>query len=274
MKAGRVVVAAGMGVLIAAAIYSQGCGDNATLPVDFEGNVTSVESAASASIEAPDTKDAFLVRLNIQRLRGILLSSAEAQSGACSATTQQRLNDVLACVETGNFATPVPTPTAPTTPIVSPTGTVTPTVVPTQATSGTTTVCSPVRSSDCTFSTRIELSEDGQSVVFFFLRDANGNGAADAAERQAFLVSPLPQRLCNGDVLEIPDVDVNFLTSTATAGGLITKQIDACPAPTGVPTRTPSRTSTPGTPSPTTSGTPPTATPTETPTPTPTGTPV
>ena len=54
--------------------------------------------------------------------------------------------------------------------------------------------------------------------------------------------------------------------------GDITKQIDACPQPTGIPTRTPSRTSTPGTPSPTSTGTPATPTPTETPTPTPTST--
>jgi hypothetical protein len=130
-----------------------------------------------------------------------------------------------------------------------------------------------VRSSDCTFSTRIVLSDDGQSAFLFFLQDANGNGRVDAGEREAFLVSPLPRRLCNGDVLEIPDVDVDFLTGTATAGGSITKQIDACPAPTSVPTRTPSRTSTPGTPTPTTTGTPPTATPTVTPTMTATPTP-
>ena len=115
-------------------------------------------------------------------------------------------------------------------------------------------------------------SEDGQSLFLFFVQDANGSGGVDAGERQAFLVSPLPRRLCNGDVIEIPDVDIDFQTATATAGGAITKQIDACPQPTGIPTRTPSRTSTPGTPSPTSTGTPATPTPTETPTPTPTST--
>jgi len=274
MKAGRLLVAAGAGAVMAAALYSQGCGDNATLPVDFEGNVTSVETSPSASLRAPSAKHTFLVRLDVERLRGVFVSSAEAQLGDCSAATQQRLADVLACVEAGSFATPIPTATTSTTPTVTPSGTVTPTAVPTVTTSSTAAVCSRVRSSDCTFSTRIELSEDGGRVFLFFVQDANGNGGVDTGERQAFLVSALPSRLCNGDVIEIPDVDINFLTGTATAGGFITKQIDACPEPTAIATHTASQTSTPGTPSPTTTGTPPTPTPTptETPTPTPTNT--
>jgi len=270
MKAGRLVVAAAAALVLAAVLYSQGCGDNATLPVDFEGNVTSVETSPSASLQPPSSGHTFLVRLDTERLRDIFVASAEAQSGACSAATRQRLADVLACVEGASFATPIPTATISTTP--TPIGTLTPTVVPTQAVSNGTTVCSPVRSSDCTFSTRIVLSEDDQSVFLFFVRDTNGNGGVDAGERQAFLVSPLPRRLCNGDVIEIPDVDIDFVTATATAGGFITKQIDACPEPTGIASATPSRTTTPGAPSPTATGTPPTPTPSETPTPTPTST--
>jgi hypothetical protein len=270
MNRGRLLAGACALAGLGAVLHSQGCGDNATLPVDFEGNVTSVETSASASLQPPSSGHTFLVRLDTERLRGIFVASAEAQSGACSAATQQRLADVLACVEGGSFPTPIPTATVSTTP--TPIGALTPTGVPTQAVSNGTTVCSPVRSSDCTFSTRIVLSEDGQSVFLFFVQDTNGNGGVDAGERQAFLVSPLPRRLCNGDVIEIPDVDIDFVTATATAGGFITKQIDACPEPTGIATATPSRTTTPGAPSPTATGTPATPTPSDTPTPTPTST--
>jgi hypothetical protein len=260
MKSGRLLVAGGAGLTLAAALYWQGCGDNSTLPVDFLGNVSSVETSGSASLGTGSSRQTFVVRVDLDQLGGVLFPSAEAQTNACSDATRQRLAGVLACAEAGTFTVPTATATVGSSP--TPAGTVTPTIEPTVGSSNVTRVCSPVRSSDCGFSTRIVLAEDGESVVFFFVQDANGNGDADAGEREAFLVSPLPDRLCNGDVLEIPDVDVNFLTSTATAGGFITKQIDACPAPTGIPTRTPSRTATPGTPTPTTTGTPPTATPT------------
>ena len=275
MEHGR-LVATGLFVAgVFAVAYSQGCGDNSTLPVDFEGNVATVESGGTAALGAPTSKRTLLVRLDFDHLKNALVSSAQAQSAACSAATQQRLAGVLACAETGTFLLPIPTATA----AATPTGTQTPAVTPTsRPATSTNRVCSPVRSSDCLFSTRIELSEDGQTVTFFFLEDTNNNGDVDAGERRAFLVSPLPGRLCNGDVLEIPNVDVNFLTSTATAGGFITKLIDACANPNATPTRTPSRTSTPGTPTPgtptpTRTGTPATPTPTGTVTTTPTASP-
>jgi hypothetical protein len=277
MKPGRVLIGSVVGLLLGFLLYSQGCGDNSTLPVDFEGNVATVETSGATALRAPASEHALLVRLDFDRLRSSVVASAEAQSAACTAATQQRLAGVLACAETTNFVTPVPTTTA----LATPTGTVTPAATATSRPASSNRVCSPVRSSDCRFSTRIVLSEDGQSVFLFFLQDTNNNGDVDPGERQAFLVSPLPGRLCNGDVLEIPDVDVNFLTSTATAGGFIIKLIDACPAPTSAPTRTPTRTATAGTPAAgtptaTATGTPPTptasATATATASPTPTST--
>src|SRR2546426_4050429 len=188
MNRGRLMVGACALAGLGAVLHSQGCGDNATLPVDFEGNVTSVETTASASLQAPSPEHTFLVRLEPERLRGIFVASAEAQSGACSAATRQRLAGVLACVEGGSFATPIPTATTSTTP--TPIGTHTPTVGPTQAASNAATVCSPVRSSDCTFSTRIVSSEDGQSLFLFFVQDANGSGGGDPGGPQAFLPRP------------------------------------------------------------------------------------
>ena len=274
MKAGRLLVGSLAGLLLVTGIYSQGCGDNGALPVEFQGNVTTVEAPGTTARK--DTKRTFLVRLDLRRWKRFLEGFADAQSGACSATTRQRLTNVLACVEAGNA--PAPIATATTAPTVVPTGTVTPVSTATprpQPTVNATLVCSHVDASGCKFSTRIELAEDGEPAAVFFVEDSNGDGKPNAAELESFLVSPLPARLCNGDVIEIPDVDVNFLNGTATAGGTITKALDACPAPTGTATRTPSRTTTPGTPTPTRTGTPATPTPTRTGTPaTPTATPV
>src|ERR1051326_5154587 len=234
-------------------MYWQECGDNGSLPVDFEGNVASVEPPASAAVDR-STGSAF-ARRDIPRSRWLGVSTADAQSAPCTTAVQQQLADVLACVSTSNSGK-------------------------------LTLVCRHVNARRRPFSVEIGFDQDGQQAAVAFVDDANRNGAADAGESGAVLTSPLPSRMCNGDVIEIPDVDVDFANGTATAGGAITKQVDACPAPTGAATSTPTgtrtpvsgtptatRTGTPPTPTATVTGTPPTATPTRTATATPTRTP-
>ncbi len=273
MKPGRALGLCGCVAIFAAlGLHSGGCGDSQKLPVVFDGNVSSVEGG-SADLQRSGSNRSFLVRVN---LGGLLGREAIAQSAACASATQEALGDVFACSIAASLQVLTPTPTATASP--TPTGTRTPAVgTPTLTPTGIPTAtrtpigdarirCSRVNERNCEFQTEIRLTEDGEpaSVFFFLDEDGDDRPADDGSELEAVLANFLPE-LCNGDVILLEDVDIDFLTGLATASSA-TKTVDACGKPR-TPTRTPTPPGTPATATPTRTGTPPTSTPTRTGTP-------
>lgn len=133
--------------------------------------------------------------------------------------------------------------------------------------------CSLVNSDTCTFTTELVIQN---GLAFFFIDDADGDGQFTDGESVAELTNDLGE-VCNGSIVTLTNVDVDFTTGEATAESF-EKDPDTCettptPTVTGTPpTATPTPTVT-ETPTPTVTGTPPTATPTNPATPTATGTP-
>ncbi len=115
------------------------------------------------------------------------------------------------------------------------------------ASNGVRSFCKRVGSESCNFSISIFAVNDFAQGSISFVDDANEDGNEDSGEAEAILFQPLG-RVCNGSVVTLTDVDLNFTNGIATAAS-IEKDPDTCREPT--PTRTP----TPG-------GVPPTATPT------------
>jgi hypothetical protein len=240
-SAGRAAVF-GLAVVCAGLLYSQGCGGSDPVPVVYRGNVTTVEPPATAA--RSQTQDGRLA----SSWRFELVPSAVAQSGTCSEATRQNLRDVFLCVATshGNAAPGTPTPTP-----------------------RVTSRCFHVDAGSCEFEADLSLEADHDPVVLIFTNSPDGSGDGDAA----FLGGYEPTEFCNGDVVRIPDVDINFPAGTATAGGAIVKELDGCARATVTPTAAPTSVTTPTT---TPTGTPATPTPTSeedtpTPTPSPTG---
>jgi hypothetical protein len=128
-------------------------------------------------------------------------------------------------------------------------------------------VCARVHAADCRFSVAVDaLPEEFANGFLAFEDDANGNGRGDAGrERIAFLLSPPLGNVCNGQVVTLHDVSIDFTTGAASAAS-VEKDPTTCPPPTpGTPvaTRTPTRTPTPaGTPTRTPTPARPTRTPT------------
>lgn len=143
---------------------------------------------------------------------------------------------------------------------------------------GARTICRPVGSGDCDFSLSINAKDDFASGQISFVNDANDDGNRDAGETRAFLVNPVG-RVCNGSVITINDVAIDFSSPVAIAAS-IEKDPDTCPEATPARTRTSTPTATTRTPTmvggtptrtPTPVGGAPTATRTRTRTPTPYG---
>jgi hypothetical protein len=140
------------------------------------------------------------------------------------------------------------------------------------------TICRSVGGSDCSFDVSIDANDDFSRGVLVFVNDANGNGEGDTGEQFAFIDNDY-KPVCDGTVVTLSDVTVDFVTHHATALS-VDKDPNTCPTPSASPTRsvTPTVTGTrTATPTATRTGTPPTATPTRTrtgtpPTATPTGT--
>jgi hypothetical protein len=118
------------------------------------------------------------------------------------------------------------------------------------ANNGQTFFCLPVRSSDCDFVVAINARDDFANGSVFFVNDANKNGEKDTGEQTAGLLNPLG-RVCNGTVVHLTNVAINFTAGTA-AASTVEKDPDTCTNTT--PTRTPTgptRTPTTGGPTPT-----------------------
>jgi hypothetical protein len=130
--------------------------------------------------------------------------------------------------------------------------------------------CTEVNSASCEFNTEIHVIDDDAGVSF--VDDTDGDGGRDLDEPVAHLTNDLGS-VCNGTVIVLHDVDINFAAETAVARR-VDKPVDACPSGTPQGTRTEGAGGTPteGTPVETV-GTPGTELPTETPPPTPTLTP-
>jgi hypothetical protein len=240
------------GLSFGALAYVQGCGgDDDPARVSFQGNVDDVELPASAALGRAGT---FAL---LRRSWSSLVSSAIAQSGECSEETQANLEDVFLCV---GAAHEEPTPTDSAEPEPTP-------IFERN--------CVRVNAETCEFRASIRLRSDHDFTLLVFSHSPDGD--ADNGDA-AFLSGYEPTEFCNGDVINIPDVDIDFDSGTATPGGPITKEVDACESTggTATPTRSATRTRTPtggphptatpttgdGTPVPTVTGTPPTATPT------------
>jgi len=102
-------------------------------------------------------------------------------------------------------------------------------------------VCRRVDSESCNFDVSIDVLENlfaGGS--FFFVDDANGNGREDSGEATATLTNPLGQ-VCNGSVVAMSDVAIDFLGGSATAAAVV-KDPNTCPdtTPGPIATSTPS----------------------------------
>ncbi len=114
---------------------------------------------------------------------------------------------------------------------------------------GTRTICRPVSNGDCEFGVSIDARDDFALGELFFVNDTNEDGSRDAGEARAFLSNPLG-RICNGSVVTLIDVAIDFSTPFAVAAS-VEKNPDTCsssrtPTPTGpTPTRTATRTPTP-----------------------------
>lgn len=93
--------------------------------------------------------------------------------------------------------------------------------------------------SECGFSVSLDvLGGDFSKGSFGFVDDVNSNRAADSGERVAFLFTSLG-RVCNGTVVTLKNVAIDFNNGSATAGSVV-KDPDTCPPTTPTPTRTPS----------------------------------
>ena len=114
------------------------------------------------------------------------------------------------------------------------------------ASNGNDTQCHRVDSDSCAFDVSIDtLDSSFASGMVFFVDDANGNGSQDDGEATATLTNELGS-VCNGSVVTLSGVVIDFLGSTATAVSVV-KNPDTCPAttPTPVTTVTPTKTATP-----------------------------
>lgn len=181
-----------------------------------------VESVVAAAF-APSSSHTYLARLG-----GWLFPSAVAQS-SCSTEVE----DVLACAGTGS-----------------------------EDEEGGQVRCNRVRTSDCGFQVEIRLAAEGDPVTLFFVQDENGDGAIDEGEPTASIDDPPTFPVCNGDVIALDDVEIDFEAGSYSADGIVKEE--GCSA-----TPTPTSTSGPS-PTPTTESSP---TPTTEPTPTATVTP-
>ena len=127
-------------------------------------------------------------------------------------------------------------------------------------------VCAPVDADSCRFDLSLDVLNEFADGHLGFFDDANGNLRPDSGEAFGLLTNDV-RPVCNGSVVNLTDVAVDFTTFSATASSF-EKNPDTCPA-----TPTPSGTPQTPTPTPPGGGPPPTLTPTRTPTPTRTMTP-
>jgi hypothetical protein len=88
-------------------------------------------------------------------------------------------------------------------------------------------VCRRVDTDDCGLEVSLDVLENDAGGTFFFVDDADGNGREDADESTAMLTNPLGA-ICNGSVVTLTDVSIDFLGGTATAVSLV-KDPDTCP---------------------------------------------
>jgi hypothetical protein len=139
-------------------------------------------------------------------------------------------------------------------------------------------VCAPVDPNTCQFDLSLDVLDQFANGHLGFFNDANGNLKPDSGEAFGLLTNDI-RPVCNGTVVTLSDVAIDFTTFSATAASF-NKNPDACPAkstPTGTPpTPTPTAPNVPpgnSTSTPTPSSTPTRTataggTPTSTPTPT------
>jgi len=106
-------------------------------------------------------------------------------------------------------------------------------------------ICSDVSNGDCSFSVSLDvLADDFSNGTVEFADDTNGNGAIESGEKVATLTNPLG-RVCNGSVVTLSDVAINFTNGTATASSVV-KNPDTCSGATSVPVPTATPTYTAG----------------------------
>ena len=220
------------GILVVLGLISiHGCGgDHASTPVTFRGDVAEVKKVVSRTLKASGR---FLAARDFSRG---LLGEAFAQS-SCGADVAA----VLACAVTQHDGGD---------PRVS---------------------CAAVDENECTFSVAVRLSEDGDSTSLVFVQDQNGNGRFDpeepAAVADGLFEGSSATQFCNGDIVVLENVEIDFSTLSYTADSM-EKSFDSCNGASPSPTETSGLT-----PTATVTGTPPTPTPTPTVTPTPTSPP-
>jgi len=102
-------------------------------------------------------------------------------------------------------------------------------------------VCRHVDADSCNFDVSLDVLENlFAGGTFFFVDDANGNGQEDSGEATAMLTNPLGA-VCNGSVVALTDVAIDFLGGAATAVSVV-KDPNTCPdtTPGPAPTATPS----------------------------------
>lgn len=232
-----------------AASWSACGGSGGGRSVTFEGNVSS--ATVASRLQRPQDEPRFFARLPwpFKSLAPLVLPQAVAAS--CSSTAGR----VFACAATGG---------------------------PPGGFSDLHTTCNRVDSSSCDFSVGIDVGGSNDRVLFFFVFDENNDGRPGNSEPEAFPSDPdFPESFCNGDVVKLTDVDVNFgvnsESGTFTAGSIDDNSACAAtPTPTGTqatvtptatgptPTVTPAATGTLPTPTATATGGAPTPTPTPT----------
>jgi hypothetical protein len=100
--------------------------------------------------------------------------------------------------------------------------------------------CERVDSGDCGFSVSVPADSDGfVGGTVAFVDDQDDDGEHDSGEPTAFLLAALG-RLCEGTVVKLDDVAINFTLGTATAAS-VNEDPDTCAnvTPTPIPTPTP-----------------------------------
>jgi hypothetical protein len=100
--------------------------------------------------------------------------------------------------------------------------------------------CERVDSGDCGFSVSVPADSDGfVGGTVAFVDDQDDDGEHDSGEPVAFLLASLG-RLCDGTVVKLDGVAINFTLGTATAAS-VNKDPDTCAnvTPTPIPTPTP-----------------------------------
>ena len=98
--------------------------------------------------------------------------------------------------------------------------------------------CERVDSDDCGFSVSVPADSDGfVGGTLAFVDDEDDDGEHDSGEPIAFLLA-LFGRLCEGTVVKLDDVAINFTLGSATAAS-IDKDPDTCESVTPIPTPTP-----------------------------------